>query len=123
METSALVVLERAERAARERRLAAGLEAERRVAAARADAARIAEEAEFEAARASDAAGEAIRAAADREIVSLEAGAADAFRPDVVALAAARAFVVRALLGEVAAEAGPVGDDARARAPVPGPEG
>lgn len=105
MEPSALLLLERAERAARERRLAAGLEAERRIVAAGAEAARIERDAEVEAAAAADRARREVSAAADREIAALEAGATEAFRPAEDALARARAFVVAALLGEVGPEA------------------
>lgn len=106
METPALVVLERAEHAARERRLAAGLEAERRVAAARAEASRIEAEAEAEAEAAAARSRDAILAAADRQIAALETGTDETFRPGEVALAAARALVVAALLGEVPPEDG-----------------
>lgn len=123
METSALIVLERAERAARERRLAAGLEAERRIAAARAEAARIERDAEVEAAEAADRARREVSAAADREIAALEAGATEAFRPAEDALTGARAFVVAALLGEVVPEADGLGTTASAVPRPPGPEG
>ena len=100
MEPPALVILERAEQAARERRLAAGVEAERLIVAARAEAARIEEAAEGAAAKAAEAARRAVAAAADREIAALEAGAWAAIRPSPEAGAAAVAFVVAALLGE-----------------------
>lgn len=100
MEPSALVLLERAEHAARERRLAAGLEAERRITAARAEVQRIEEEAIAAAAAAGEGARRAISAATDREIATLEAGVAAAFRPSSAAQVAATVFVVAALLGE-----------------------
>lgn len=127
MERSALVLLERAEHAARERRLAAGLEAERRISAARAEAARIEEEAAVAAATAGAAARGAISAAADREIAALEPATAASFRPSLAAQAAARAFVVGALLGEAgsgeAGRTGPPGADAPGEAPCAEREG
>jgi hypothetical protein len=123
METSALVVLERAERAARERRLAAGLEAERRIAAARAEAARIEREAEVEAAAAADRARGEVSAAADSEIAALEARATEAFRPAEDALARARALVVAALLGEVGPKADGLGTTSSAEPRPAGTEG
>ena len=119
MEPSALVLLERAERAARERRLAAGLEAERLVADARRDAQRLESDAEAGAATAAASARRAVEAAAEQEITALETGRGDTFRPGERALDAARALVVAALLGEVGegaampgAERRPTGPDA-----------
>jgi vacuolar-type H+-ATPase subunit H len=104
METSALVVLERAERAARERRLAAGLDAERLVEAARREADRIDAEAASEAATAAAAAAQAIAAAADREVAALQARTTRSVQPSPAALAAASGVVVAAVLGEIDVE-------------------
>jgi vacuolar-type H+-ATPase subunit H len=123
METSALVVLERAERAARERRLTAGLEAERRIAAARAEVARIERDAETEAAAVAAVVRQAVLEAADREIAALEAGTTGASRPTEDALVAARTFVVAALLGEVVPGAVAVGRAPRAELTVAEPGG
>lgn len=114
MEPSALILLERAERAARERRLAAGLEAERRIAAARAEAARIEQGAAAAAAAAGETARHAVSAAADQEITALEAEAVATFHPPPGAPAAAGAFVVGALLGETSTRAAAPGEASRA---------
>lgn len=114
MEPSALVLLERAERAARERRLAAGLEAERRIAEARAEAARIEEGAAAAAAAAGETARHVVSAAADQEIAALEAEATATFHPAPGAQAAAVAFVAGALLGEASSRAAPPREAARA---------
>jgi len=118
MEMPALVVLERAERAARERRLAAGLEAERRIADARAEAVRVEHDAAAAATVAAAAARRAVSAAADREMAALRAGAADSFHPAPDATAAARAFVVRALLAEDQPRAGLTGDESPRNVPL-----
>jgi SpoU rRNA methylase family enzyme len=121
MEPSALVLLERAEHAARERRLAAGLEAERLVADARRDAQGVESDAAAGAARAAASARHAVEAAAEQEIAALETGTGDTFRPDEQALGAARAVVVAALLGEVGERAAMTG--AERRPPGPGAAG
>jgi len=117
MEPSALVLLERAERAARERRLAAGLEAERLVADARRDAHRVESDAEAGAATAAASARRAVEAAAEQEIAALETGTGDPFRPGEQALTAARALIVAALLGEAREGSAPPGAGGRPTGP------
>jgi hypothetical protein len=100
MELPALAILERAERAARERRLAAGLEAERRAAAAEAEAARIERTAVEDADRVAAETRRAVMDAAEAEVKDLERGIGAPADPSPEALETARRLVVAALLGE-----------------------